>query len=252
MNTFSGPKKASRGVHAKSIFAYTSKRTTEKWTPLFGTGWEVVCMTKKIYIPAPVTDPAVIDFIRVEVQKYPKPENFYNFALALRDFGDKSNDKEMFENLAKASESGLADATNLLGDCYFYGIGVEQDQKKGVELFVKAADMGSIHGCFSAGNELLLGKVVDADYPAAYGYLKKAAKEGDDRAFNSLGIMYLFGYHVRKSRRKAMSFFKKSASMGNEQAASNLRKLEASEIGADLHEVPILKPSEIPKDGEKK
>ena len=208
--------------------------------------------TVKVYVRAPVTSPAVIDFVRGEVQRCPKPDNLYKFALMLHDFGDKSNDKEMFESLTKASESGHADATSLLGDCYFYGIGVEKDQKKGVELFVKAAEMGSILGCFSAGNELLLGKAVDADYSTAYNYLKKAAKEGDDRAFNSLGIMYLFGYHVRKSRRKAMRLFRKSAGMGNQQAASNLRKLEASEIGADLYEIPVLKPSEIPKDGEKK
>lgn len=39
--------------------------------------------------------------------------------------------------------------------------------------------------------------------------------------------------------------------MGNQQAASNLRRLKASEIGADDKDIPILKPSEIPKDGEK-
>ena len=41
MNTFSGPEKASVGVRAKSIFAYTPERTTEKWNSLFGTktGW---------------------------------------------------------------------------------------------------------------------------------------------------------------------------------------------------------------------
>ena len=209
-------------------------------------------MMERICVRSPVTDPAIIDFIRGVVQKCPDSDNLYTFALMLRDFGDKSNDKEMFENLMKASISGHADATNLLGDCYYYGIGVEQDKKKGVDMFIKAAEMGSILGCFSAGNELLLGKVVDADYQTAYNYLKEAAKKGDDRAFNSLGIMYLCGYHVKKSRRKAIRLFRKSAGMGNEQAESNLRKLESIKKDVCLDGIPILKPSEIPKEDEKK
>ena len=209
-------------------------------------------MTVKVYVRAPVTNPAVIDFVRGEVQRCPKPDNLYKFALMLHDLGDEANDKEMFESLKKASESGHADATSLLGDCYFFGVGTEMDKKKGTELFIKSAEMGSVLGCYSAGNELLFGKNVEPDYPRAYRYLKKAAKDGDDRAINSLGIMYLYGHHVKQNRRKAEKLFMKSASMGNEQAALNCRKLRSIGKDADISVIPILKSSEIPKDGEKK
>ncbi len=202
----------------------------------------------KVMVRQPVTDPAVVDFIKEMVIKNPKPENCYNLALMIYDLRDGSRYKEMAEYLMKASDEGHADARAILGDCYFYGLGVEQDQKKAVELFISAAEMGSLMGCYSAGNELLIGKVVDADYQKAYTYLKKVADEGDDRAINSLGLMYLFGYHVKKDLRKAKRYFKKSAMLGNEQAIHNYGKLKAASKDADFSDEPILKPSEMPKE----
>ncbi len=206
-------------------------------------------MTMIIKIYRTDLSPENIEFTRTIVKRFPSPDNQYIFALMLHDTGDESHYKEMFENLEKASNAGHADARSLLGDCYFFGLGVEKDQKKGIDLFISAADNGSLLGCYSAGNELLIGKIVKPEYDKAYRYLKKAADNGDDRAINSLGIMYVFGYHVGKNLKIAKRLFKKSTKMGNKQADFNYRKLKAAGKGADFSGEPILKPSEIQEVG---
>ena len=206
-------------------------------------------MDVKFCFKTPITDPVVIEVAKRMVDKYPTPDNQYEFALMILNFSDESEYRLMFDALKKASESDHPDATHLLGTCYSRGWGVEKDEKKGVELYIKSAEMGSISGCFSAGNELLLGKRIDPDYSRAYTYLKKAADDGDERAFNSLGIMYLYGYNVEQNLRTARRLFKKSARKGNEQAKLNLEMMKILGKNLDLSDMKILMPSERQKGG---
>ena len=207
-------------------------------------------MTTKVMVRRPITNPAVIDYVRERVKKNPTGDNLYQFALMLYDTGDDYSHVEMYNVLKRASDMVHLESISHLGDCYFFGLGVERDRKKGIELYLKATERGFLSACFSAGNELMFGKNIEPDYPKAYTYLKKAADDDDDRAINSLGIMYLYCYQVKQNRKKTMKLFKKAAKLGNEQAVLNIAKLESLDKDADFSEILILKPSERPKEGE--
>lgn len=49
------------------------------------------------------------------------------------------NNNEAVKWLRRASEQGVADAQDLLGDCYYYGCGVEMNHWEAVKWYEKAA-----------------------------------------------------------------------------------------------------------------
>jgi len=168
------------------------------------------------------------------------PEIHYDIAVILHDHGDESAYPEVFKHLRFASDKGHAEAIAHLADCYYFGMGVEKDIPKAVELSIRSAKTGSLYGCYFAGKELLLGVNIKPDYPQAYRYLTAAADDGDRRAINALGIMYTYGYHVKRNFRKAKRLFKKAAKMGEKNATHNLEHLCSQGRGYNPEGTPIV------------
>ena len=52
--------------------------------------------------------------------------------------------KASFDMYKKAAEQGHSDAQDMLGYCYYYGVGVEEDKGEAVKWYRKAAERG--HG----------------------------------------------------------------------------------------------------------
>ena len=76
------------------------------------------------------------------------------------------------------SENGEVEAQNNLGECYYYGHGVEQDFKKAVYWYTKAAEQNFGFAQKLLGNCYLLGSGVPQDNEKAKMWHDKAKENG--------------------------------------------------------------------------
>jgi hypothetical protein len=106
---------------------------------------------------------------------------------AKTDFGQ--NTSERYQKLLKAAEQGDADAQVELGNCYYEGQGVKQDDGEGVAWIRKAAEQGLAEAQYTLGGFYEYGQGVEKDIDKAAEWYKKAADQGDDIAKVRLSIL---------------------------------------------------------------
>ena len=97
--------------------------------------------------------------------------------------------KECYRFAKMAAEQGDNSSLYILGLCYGYGAGVEQDLKKALECF------------------------------------EKSAEQGNADAYLALAIMYEQGYYVDKNQDKSMDCYKKAFELGNRKAGHILSQI---------------------------
>ena len=85
--------------------------------------------------------------------------------------------------IKKAAEKGYRDWQCNLGCCYFYGLGIDEENNKD-----------------------------------AVKWFKRSASKGFIPAFFALGLCYYFGNGVRKNKKEALKFFKRAAKYGYAEA----------------------------------
>lgn len=158
----------------------------------------------------------------------------------------------------KSASLGNADAMDKLGDCYYWGHGVEENNDKAVEWYTRAANadnpnaqvaLGGLYynglyfeknyeeavkwftsaakqnnkaAQYSLGDCYYLGHGVVQNYTDAAEWYKKAAEQGEDRAQDSLGDCYYFGHGVQQNYEKAVECYTESANQGNVSAMYDL------------------------------
>ena len=118
----------------------------------------------------------------------------------------------------KAAEQGLAVAQTSLGYCYDYGLGVEQDDVAAVAWYRKAAEQGESAAQYNMGDCYYNGIGVEQDYTAAIAWWAKAALQGDANAQSSLGLCCFYGYGVEQDYLTAVEWFIKAAEQGEPYA----------------------------------
>ena len=82
----------------------------------------------------------------------------------------------------KAAEQGLAEAEDLLGFLYYYGIGVAQDHKQAAEWLLKAAEQGMSEAQSNLGLLYEKGEGVPQDWVQAYKWYNLALNGGEEAA----------------------------------------------------------------------
>ena len=149
-----------------------------------------------------------------DVDKYP-----YVYAYTIgcmyknEDIGYQDYAKSM-EWYEKAADAGNADAMNMIGQYYYYGLGVEQDYAKAMECFEKAADAGNTTAMSNIGDLYNAGYGVEQDYVKAMEWHEKAADAGEAYSMNAVGWYYKHGYGVEQDYAKAMEWYEKAADVG--------------------------------------
>lgn len=104
-----------------------------------------------------------------------------------------------------AIELGNADAQNVLGDKYYYGIDVEQDKQKAIDYYTKAARHGHKSALFS---------------------LNYYAQNSDDAlAAFSLGSLYEQGQGVEQDFKQATFWYSQSVKYGFNKALFHLKRM---------------------------
>ncbi|MBP3530171.1 MAG: SEL1-like repeat protein, partial [Thermoguttaceae bacterium] len=119
-----------------------------------------------------------------------------------------------FQAFKKRAEAGSPFAMNRLGDCYYYGNGVEENNEKAVEWYRKAAEKDDAQGLLNLGVCYYNGEGVDENIDEAMSWYRKASAEGNHWAARNLAINYL-----GEDEAEATRWFCKAAELGNAESA---------------------------------
>ena len=100
--------------------------------------------------------------------------------------------------LQEAADQGEVGAQIIVGSCYAYGIGVEQNDAEAFRYYQMAADQGDAMAQFSLGLCYDNGFGVEKNGDEALKYYQLAADQGDANAIFNIGFMYYRGESVGK------------------------------------------------------
>jgi len=129
--------------------------------------------------------------------------------------------------LAKSAERGYFYAQYYLGQCYLYGRGVKKDTEKGVHWLAKSGEQGFTYAQFELGLLYFIGQNdSEKDYKKAVYWFTKSAEQGHYSAQNLLGQCYYNGWGVEKDTEKAKVWFTKAADQGVDAAQLILTEIE--------------------------
>lgn len=128
------------------------------------------------------------------------------------------------EALVWAANEGDLDAAYILGWCYWYGVGVAQDDEEAFAWFYTlAADEGDPRAYIYVGNACYLGRGTQQDYAEALKWYLLAAEEGDNIAMGNAADIYNYGRgNVPQDLPRAFALYKQSAELGNVASMGNL------------------------------
>ncbi|MEO3402789.1 tetratricopeptide repeat protein [Mucilaginibacter sp. CAU 1740] len=115
----------------------------------------------------------------------------YNLGLEYR---NKQNFEKAFELYSKANQSGRFYQELTIGLCCYYGIGIEKDKVKALEIFNVINKDGNTEyeineANFMIGKIYLEGEIVERSLEKARYYLELADNDGDHRSAQELLIV---------------------------------------------------------------
>lgn len=122
----------------------------------------------------------------------------------------------------KAAKLGLPKAQNKLGDCYFYGLGVERDYAIALKWYRRASERGCADAQFNLASMYLSGTGTPQDSVKAAKWYMRAAKQGSPLGQFNLGLMYERGMGLSQDYTEAANWYKKAAQNGYVPAQVNL------------------------------
>ena len=144
-------------------------------------------------------------------------------------WGDLKKDRktafEMFVTIEQET-NGCHWAQYMLGVCYGYGRGTDQDYTKAVEWYTKSSEQGNSRAMNNLGYRYENGEGCDQNMDKALELYEKSAQLGDSNATCNLGSCYQNGDGVTKDLNKAREWYTKAAAQGHEDAKTKLAALK--------------------------
>jgi TPR repeat protein len=151
--------------------------------------------------------------------------------------GSESEKREALELLrALAVNQGHVVAQSRLGVAYFWGLGVEKNEREGVEWYRKAALQGHAGAQCDLGWACYWGLGVEKNEREAVEWFRKAALQGHAVAQSHLGWILAFGEGVERNELEAVDWFLKSAEQNDRGAQKWLGWMFANGIGVEKDE----------------
>ena len=153
---------------------------------------------------------------------YKEPLSMYGYSdWCLNGKQDEQNKlySQVFNEIKSLAESVDIIARTILGECYYFGTGIEKDNDKAADILMKPAQQGN------ANAQLVLGLLyynIKEDYEKAFDYYKIAAEQGMAIGQAYLGFMYYRGNGIENDNKKAIEWLEKSADQGCGYALYNL------------------------------
>lgn len=121
-----------------------------------------------------------------------------------------------------AVEAGDLTAQLGLGNAYWNGEGIGQNQVEGLRYYRMAADQGHAAAQSHVGVVYLFSDVVPKNARLAAHYFRLAAAQGDAVAQSNLGALYERGEGVKRDDVEAVRLYRLAAAQGYANAQSNL------------------------------
>ena len=87
-----------------------------------------------------------------------------------------------FDELTFSAQTGDAEAQNALGEMYYYGNELEQDQEQAVYWFKEAAKQKHAEAMYNLGVCFMNGEGVEKNKTTGMGFIRQAAKLGSESA----------------------------------------------------------------------
>lgn len=135
----------------------------------------------------------------------------------------------------KAGDTGCMIA---LGNLYFEGDDLDQDDAKALSLYKAAADEGDALGAYNAG---LVYETTADDLTQALGWYWRAAVGGDEGGMYKLALAYQLGQGVPANEAQAVAWMRKAAAAGSVDAINDLGSYYLQGYGMPVDEVQALK-----------
>lgn len=163
------------------------------------------------------------------------------FFMAMDDLGvlykeralGKGKEKDAWSYFLRAAGLGYRGGEFHLGECYYEGIGVEQDLEKAVTCYKRALAHGSMEAADALGTMAVLGEGMPADEKAAFTYFRTAVKGGYIASLYKLGDCYYYGRGTAQDFGRARDLFEKAWGNGDKAAAVRMGTIYLSGLGVE-------------------
>ena len=131
----------------------------------------------------------------------------------------------------QCAEAGDAYCALAYGRNLFYGRGVAQDRKAGLDLMLRAAALGHTYAMNELGYIFLYGKGMPVDQERGIRFYESGAERDDIYSLNNLGLVYLHGTGRKADAAKALALFTRASAGGHPYAPTNLGRMARDGIG---------------------
>ncbi len=128
--------------------------------------------------------------------------------------------------LHAAGKQGYIEAERLLGDCYYWGWGVEYNREESAEWYRRAAEQGDENAQIFLASYYSCNRTEETMKEALRWY-RKAAEQGNGHAQAMMGYFYAEGLGVEQNKKEAVKWYRKAA-------AAYLPYLPISTTGLDI------------------
>ncbi|CAG8696087.1 10869_t:CDS:1, partial [Dentiscutata heterogama] len=144
----------------------------------------------------------------------------------LMGIGCEKDEKRAFTLLFSAARKDYLIAQEMVGDCYFYGVGTHKEENLAFQWYSKCVKKEkSAHGYYGLGRCYEYGKGTDRCLNKAYEFYRASADRGCVRGMNDLGRLYEYGIGCSKNLDRAIHWYQKAFSYGCEEAQSQMNIL---------------------------
>ena len=136
------------------------------------------------------------------------------------------------DRLVEAAALGDLDAAYILGWCYYYGVGVQQDYAEAFAWFhTLAEDEGDPRAYIFVADAYMNGQGVEQNYEEALRWYKELALEGDPEISNRLGNYYYHGKITQQDYAEALKWYLLAAEGGDDKAMHSAADILAYSMG---------------------
>ncbi len=131
----------------------------------------------------------------------------------------------------QCADAGDAYCALAYGRNIYYGRGVAQDTRTGLELMLRAAALGHTYAMNELGYIFLYGKGQPVDAERGIRFYEAGAERTDIYSLNNLGLVYLRGLGRPADPAKALSYLTRASAGGHPYAPTNLGRMARDGIG---------------------
>ena len=153
------------------------------------------------------------------------------YAEALR---QQKNYDELFTYVSKFKNSNSPEALTMLSDCYYFGLGTKKDHVLCFECDSLAAETGNADSIAALGYDFEWGVGVDVNFDKAVELYEKSSSMGSTKGSTYLGTCYEYGTGVEKDVKKAFDLYQHAAELGYAKAQRLLGTCFENGIGVEV------------------